>query len=530
MPGNQTTIQQLIQQLVPSGVNNGNPNTVYNTSATPYNGGTQPVPLPPMQDAQGNWFMNSVSNAANMGPINLQAMPAPVLGQPWQPSYSTQARLPTWPTPFDPAQYGTAPTAPPATGGPAIPSTPVTPPTAPPAAGGGGVGSVGFDPNGGFGGYEGCVVIESYLEDYDRADDVQFGDTMVVIDPVTFKRSTGEVSYSETKLMPCVRITTESGIELECSTTAPIADELGQQVKAPDLLNKRIPVYDRGSFYLDRVSSVEDIGEKEVRHITVENNFFLAGKEKGRYIFHHNMKMVPGTGVDLLGMYAARDAQFGWGRDMGGFGAESMGTWSPNTRGAIKAANANYAPTGQGIIDAFGEAPEPATGDSMSNNPWSELNTNPYDSQWFQDRQLYQNGTSNTGTPVGQAEGANSSFWDSIKTGASTIADWFLPGNQYHSDNKQWAPGESVGMSIIDLLAGAGGLGVKGMQQYGESNLADGYNSGSSAERAALGQLQYSYQQSTPVQQAAAIKEMRDAGWSQSVIDSVTSGKSAWSK
>lgn len=149
---------------------------------------------------------------------------------------------------------------------------------------------------GGSGDSGGCVVVDSVLSDYDRADDVNVGDMMEVIDPVSYKKSEGRVSYSTTKIMPCVRITTETGVVLDCSTTAPIADERGNQVLAPELKGKLIPVSNDGEFYLDRVESVEDIGEREVRHITVENNFFLAGKEAGKYIFHHNIKVIGSVG------------------------------------------------------------------------------------------------------------------------------------------------------------------------------------------------------------------------------------------
>lgn len=499
MPGNQTTIQQLIQQLVPSGVNNGNPNTVYNTAATPYSGGTQPVPLPPMQNAQGNWFMNSVSNAANMGPINLQAMPAPVLGQPWQPSSSLQARLPVWPTPFDPAQYGTVPAAPPVTGGPAIPSTPVIPPSAPITGGGGS--AINYGSGGGGFGDVGCVTIDSVLEDYDRADDVQFGDTMFVIDPVTFKRSTGEVSYSETKVMPCVRITTESGIELECSTTAPIADEKGEQVLAPNLLNKLIPVSDNGVFYLDRVLSVEDIGDREIRHITVENNFFLAGKQRGRYIFHHNIKH-NGASVDLLALADSINNQFGWSRNTGGFGAESMGGGAPNTRGAMQAngtwfADTNYTPTGQGLIDAFGEAADPATGESMVDNPWSTLNTTPYDSQWFQENQLYQNGTSNLGSLTSPTTGSGGSFFDKV--------DNSMLGDVWNS--------ETGSMNWGNLLAGIGELATgipinAGRMAMGTANLMTS-GTGTSADYA-RNQLRNTYNGSNQEQRTQLVSTLAE--------------------
>lgn len=54
----QTDVQQLIQGLVPSGVNNGNPNTVYN------------VP-PPALDAFGNWAAGQLPAAASLSGTSL---------------------------------------------------------------------------------------------------------------------------------------------------------------------------------------------------------------------------------------------------------------------------------------------------------------------------------------------------------------------------------------------------------------------------------------------------------------------------
>jgi hypothetical protein len=90
--------------------------------------------------------------------------------------------------------------------------------------------------------------------------------------------------------MPCVRIRTESGIELECSTTAPIADSKGNQVLAPNLKGVAILVMDDEEPRVEFVVDIEDIGNRLVRHITCGNKFFLAGKTKGRYVLHHNMK------------------------------------------------------------------------------------------------------------------------------------------------------------------------------------------------------------------------------------------------
>ena len=143
---------------------------------------------------------------------------------------------------------------------------------------------------GGTGGGLSCVVLDTVLPGYDRAGDVVPGDYLDLANPVTFERRKGLVSYAKTETVSCVRFTTESGIELECSETAPIAIEGGEMVLAPYLAGKMIPVCDFGEWRIEKVICVEPIGMREVRHITCENDLFLAGKHRGRYVLHHNAK------------------------------------------------------------------------------------------------------------------------------------------------------------------------------------------------------------------------------------------------
>jgi hypothetical protein len=170
----------------------------------------------------------------------------------------------------------------------------------------------------------GCVCTYVKLQDYDRADEVAVGDTMIVSDPVTGEHSTGEVSFSETKLVPCVRITTARGVELDCSMTAPIADVEGNQILAPNLFDKVIPVVIDDEFSWDRVVKIETLGDQYVQHITVENNFFLAGNHEGKYVFHHNVKMVEGSGRNFWGGGGSGGVGPLWGS--GGPWGEGSGT------------------------------------------------------------------------------------------------------------------------------------------------------------------------------------------------------------
>lgn len=125
----QRDVQQLIQGLTPSAVNNGNPNTVYNT----------PVPT---VDALGRWTMPTVNPAASRPALNLPAISTTLAG--WVPPASG-----TSPGIQGPILPQMPPMAPPGSGGGGggvIPSPPpvqppVLPPGTPPSTGTPGLGS-----------------------------------------------------------------------------------------------------------------------------------------------------------------------------------------------------------------------------------------------------------------------------------------------------------------------------------------------------------------------------------------------------
>lgn len=177
-----------------------------------------------------------------------------------------------------------------------IASNKVSANTTAPSGGGtsGGAGTTGSGGTTGGGsrrGGGGCVTVDTIIKGFGRAGDVQVGDELVVVDPVTLEFSTDIVTYSEAKMQPAVRIKTESGVVLECSRTAPISDIHGNQILAPDLLGHLIPIVseeDGVSYeYVTEVSAIEDT---LVQHITVGNKFFPAAAESGAYILHHNVK------------------------------------------------------------------------------------------------------------------------------------------------------------------------------------------------------------------------------------------------
>jgi hypothetical protein len=135
-----------------------------------------------------------------------------------------------------------------------------------------------------------CVTTDAVLPTHERADLVKVGDQIAIANPLTFSLRMGKVTRADIGPDDCVRITTSSGIELECSYSAPIAVQDGSLVDAIALQGQWVAVVDNGDCRYEEVVSVERIGFRDVVHITCENDLFLAGKQKNRYLLHHNVK------------------------------------------------------------------------------------------------------------------------------------------------------------------------------------------------------------------------------------------------
>lgn len=142
----------------------------------------------------------------------------------------------------------------------------------------------------------GCVVVTALLPDGRTAGDVRIGDTLALADAATLEPATGEVSYSEAMLQPCVEIITESGVTLQCSSTAPIPTPEGLRL-APDLAGRQVAVLVDGIARWERVKRLRGIGKHLVQHITCGNACFWAGSARG-FILHHNLKALkPNRGL-----------------------------------------------------------------------------------------------------------------------------------------------------------------------------------------------------------------------------------------
>lgn len=134
-----------------------------------------------------------------------------------------------------------------------------------------------------------CVAVNSFLPDGKIAGNIRINDTMILADQETLEPATGTVSYSEISYQPCVRIVTQSGASLVCSTTAPIPTTEGL-LNAPEVYGKHVAVMIGKNATWDLVTSLEDVGDQWVQHITVENKCFWAGENSNAFILHHNLK------------------------------------------------------------------------------------------------------------------------------------------------------------------------------------------------------------------------------------------------
>lgn len=145
----------------------------------------------------------------------------------------------------------------------------------------------------------GCVVLESYIPLAEealhngnlirQAYQICEGHKIHLADEISLQTRPGTIIKAMNEYQPCIRITTDDGVSLVCSTTAPIPTLEKGVVKAPDLLGLSVGVYEQGVTRWRPVTEIEDVGMKFVRAIDTGNNSFWAGEVDGRYILHHNV-------------------------------------------------------------------------------------------------------------------------------------------------------------------------------------------------------------------------------------------------
>lgn len=138
-----------------------------------------------------------------------------------------------------------------------------------------------------------CVLVNSWLVDDIRAESIKTGDTMKLVEPENLNELAGEVEESHKSLQPCVRIVTVSGISLCCSLSAPIPTHGGYCHAGRLHKGVVIPVNDHGMIGWEAVAEVTEIGVQLVQAISVRDQCFWAGEQRGRFIMHHNIAFKP---------------------------------------------------------------------------------------------------------------------------------------------------------------------------------------------------------------------------------------------
>lgn len=141
----------------------------------------------------------------------------------------------------------------------------------------------------------GCVVVESWMPGGVQARDAYVGMPLRTLAIDHMGLSEEEVVLFLPMRKPAVRLTSTSGVVLECSTCTPIEAPDGTCVMADVSLGHPVAVEDENGFRWEAIASVEDIGERDVARISASGptHVYAAGKENGRWMYTHNVGEKP---------------------------------------------------------------------------------------------------------------------------------------------------------------------------------------------------------------------------------------------
>ncbi|MGC1300941.1 MAG: hypothetical protein WA840_01080 [Caulobacteraceae bacterium] len=132
-----------------------------------------------------------------------------------------------------------------------------------------------------------CVAIDSFMSTGHHAARVKVGHHYRVLTAdfmgVELAPATGFSISTE----PCVRLTSTSGVELDCSMTTPIEWADGR-VLAHESLGAPIAVEDGAGFRWERIVRVLYIGPRRVANISFAERIYGAGRVKGQLLYTHN--------------------------------------------------------------------------------------------------------------------------------------------------------------------------------------------------------------------------------------------------
>ncbi len=152
---------------------------------------------------------------------------------------------------------------------------------------------------GGGGGYGGgnCVDADSLIVLTDGEDkqarDIVIGDYLTVLGQSLSTISAAECEANLVAENDCVRLTTESGIQLTLALNTPMTLPGERWEVAANMLHRPVAVLDHGTFRWETCIAVDYAGKRPVAKISCGNATYAAGDEHGRYIFSHNIYAKP---------------------------------------------------------------------------------------------------------------------------------------------------------------------------------------------------------------------------------------------
>lgn len=134
-----------------------------------------------------------------------------------------------------------------------------------------------------------CVVVDAYLHSGQLAGSARVGSPLTLLSHEDYHSYyIGAVSAISFNTVECVKIVTESGIELTVSKSTPITLSDGSVVWVMDSLGCDVPVIDGGEFRYEKIVDLVESGLHRVALISADNGTYAAGNDPQRMIFTHN--------------------------------------------------------------------------------------------------------------------------------------------------------------------------------------------------------------------------------------------------
>jgi hypothetical protein len=146
---------------------------------------------------------------------------------------------------------------------------------------------------GGQGGGQFCVVWNMWTPNGVQAHEVKAGDLLKVLNEERNGYEEAEVLSAKMDNQLCVRLTTESGAEVECTYHTPIMQPNGSAVMADSSWYFMAAVLHDKEMVWEKITDITNLGIQRVACIDLGGRSYAAGSFLGSYIFTHNTSQIP---------------------------------------------------------------------------------------------------------------------------------------------------------------------------------------------------------------------------------------------